>query len=231
MKQCQLRDPLTHFKVQRIFATKPSPSPSIISKDSNNQYLSLLSDYPALTQVYSPETPIKHNINHHIEVICCPNAASPRHLAPEQLRATKLEFEHMLLLGIVQCLVITATLGAQENIRLLETMQRPPHSESVHCSKPLPSPIHSRFLLLTLRHYNLQTYHEIPVASDNVPKTALTTSFGLFEFVRLPFGLRNAAQMFQNFIDEVLRGTTSAYAYIDDVLIASPTPEQHLQDV
>ena len=56
---------------------------------------------------------------------------------------------------------------------------------------------------------------------------AITTLFGLFEFVRMPFGLRNAAQSFQRFMDQVLRDLTFAYTYIDDVLIASSTPEEH----
>ena len=45
----------------------------------------------------------------------------------------------------------------------------------------------------------------------------------------MPFGLKNAAQSFQRFIDEVLRGLHFSYAYIDDVLIASNTPEEHTQ--
>ena len=45
----------------------------------------------------------------------------------------------------------------------------------------------------------------------------------------MPFGLRNAAQTFQRFMDQVLRGVPSAYAYIDDILIASATTEEHLQ--
>lgn len=47
----------------------------------------------------------------------------------------------------------------------------------------------------------------------------------------MPFSLRNAAKSFQCFMDQVLCGVTSAYTYIDDVLIASPTPEQHLIDL
>ena len=47
----------------------------------------------------------------------------------------------------------------------------------------------------------------------------------------MPFGLRNTAQTFQRFMDQVLRGIPSAYTYIDDVLITSPTPEQHLLDL
>ena len=65
------------------------------------------------------------------------------------------------------------------------------------------------------------------MADEDVHKTAITTPFGLFEFTRMPFGLRNAAQTFQRFIDTVLRGLSFSYAYIDDVLIASTSEEEH----
>ena len=39
--------------------------------------------------------------------------------------------------------------------------------------------------------------------------------------------LHNAAQTFQQFIDQVLRGLPFCYAYLDDLLIASATMDEH----
>ena len=77
----------------------------------------------------------------------------------------------------------------------------------------------------------LKGYHQIPVADDDVPKTAVITHFGLWIFSRTPFGLKNAGQDFQRLMDEILGDIPRVFVYIDDILIASETLEQHLQDL
>ena len=68
-------------------------------------------------------------------------------------------------------------------------------------------------------------FHQIPIELSDVPKTIIAT-FGLFEFLWMSFGLRNAAQTFQRFMDQVLRGLHFTYNYIDDLLIASPDAQE-----
>ena len=70
-------------------------------------------------------------------------------------------------------------------------------------------------------------YYQVPVAQQDVPKIAVITPFGLYEFLRMPFRLRNAGQSFQHFMDEVLEGLDCIFVYLDDILVASKTEEEH----
>ena len=74
-----------------------------------------------------------------------------------------------------------------------------------------------------------RAYHQIPVHETDVPNTAVITPFEFFEFVRMSFGLRNAGQTFQRFMDQVLRGLPYCFVYMDDLLIASASHEEHLE--
>jgi len=72
-------------------------------------------------------------------------------------------------------------------------------------------------------------YLQVPLHPSAIPKTAVITPFGLFEFLKMPFGLKNAGMSFQRLMDQVMAGLPFVFVYIDDILVASPDLATHLE--
>ncbi len=73
-------------------------------------------------------------------------------------------------------------------------------------------------------------FHQVRMAEEDIPKTAFRTDQGHFEYVVLPFGLTNAPATFQRLMNYVLRDYIGTFVavYMDDILIHSKSPEEHL---
>ena len=76
---------------------------------------------------------------------------------------------------------------------------------------------------------DLYRYYQIEIAEQDIPKTAMVTPPGSYCFRKMPMGLCDAGASFQRFVNEVLRGPSLVFVYIDDVLIFSKTRKEHMR--
>jgi hypothetical protein len=72
-------------------------------------------------------------------------------------------------------------------------------------------------------------YHQMKIQEQDIPKTAFTTGYGLYEFVVVFFGLNNAPAYFMNLMNKVFMEELDMFAvvFIDDILVYSETVEEH----
>jgi hypothetical protein len=76
-------------------------------------------------------------------------------------------------------------------------------------------------------------YWQIVIRPEDREKTAFITKFGLYEHIRMSFGLCNAPSTFQRAINLVLRGLTwrTVLAFLDDVLVLGRDFDDHLKNL
>lgn len=204
---------------------------------AGDPYQRLLASFPVLTTPTFSSAVARHGVEHHIATVGPPVYARARRLDSAKLAIAREEFLTMERLGIVRrsdspwaspLHMVTKADGGWRpcgDFRRLNNATTPdrypvPHIQdfSAHLAGAV---IFSKVDLV-------RGYHQVPVHPPDVQKTAVITPFGLFEFLRMPFGLRGAAQTFQRLMDSVLRDMPFLFVFLDDILIASTSVDEHM---
>ncbi|GFU48263.1 transposon Tf2-11 polyprotein [Trichonephila clavipes] len=222
-------DFLRHFNLLIDLKKK---KPSILTVDANISFKNILSEYPDLSNPSLISKSASHGTVHHIITTGPPVTARPRRLHPKLYDAVKVEFEFLLAQGIIRpskspwSSPLHVVPKSDSTVRPVGDY-RQLNSVTEFDSYPMPylndfaHALHGKRIFSKIDIF--KAFHQIPIAECDIPKTAVTTPWGLYEYTHLCFGLVNVPQTFMRFMHERCK-----QALADAALLAHPSPSAPL---
>ncbi|KAE8218234.1 hypothetical protein CF319_g7853 [Tilletia indica] len=181
-------------------------------------------------------------VEHGMEILLRDDAIlrpeAPRRMSPEKLRACDAALDQLLDWDVVEPssspVSFPVLMVKQQSKWRFCVDYRQLNTATIPDRYPLPH-IDAVFDTLTGKTVfssldALRGYHQLPVKSEDRWKTAFICHRGLFQYKTVPFGLRNAPAVFQRLMDRLLAALRWRHAvvYIDDIVVASRSMEEHL---
>ncbi|XP_033224799.1 uncharacterized protein LOC117177867 [Belonocnema kinseyi] len=198
--------------------------------DRTQPYSKILADFPEITSVSQCPDLVVHDVQHHIETKGPPIAERARRLSPDKLAAAKTQFQQMIDSGICRpssspwATPIHMTPKKDGDSPWATPIHMTPKKDgewricgdfrrlnvvTIPDRYPVPhlhdfsANLHGKSVFSKL--YLLKAYHQIPIAPEDIPKMAVITPY----------------------IHRALGDLDFVFAYVDDILVASPNEEEH----
>jgi hypothetical protein len=187
-----------------------------------------------------PGLPPKRDVEFVIELKPGTAAISRRsyRMPPNELAELKIQLQNLLEKGFIRpssspwgCPTIFVK-KKDQTLRMCVDLD-PPNEVTIKNKYPLPR-INILFDQLTgarvFSKIDLRSgYHQICIRPKDIPKTAFTTRYGLFEYLVMYFGLTNAPTHFTYLMNSVFMPELDKFVvvFIDDILIYSKNEEEH----
>ena len=228
-----------------VLHASPSPEPAFSCESflsAPPQIQKLLSEFPdVLSSNDITSSKPRHGVRHHLLTVPSPPVyAKPCRFDHEKLSAAKEEFSAMEKAGIIR----RSSYPWSSPLHMVKKKDGGWRPCGDYCRLNNVT-IPDRYPLTNIADFtsriagssifsklDLQKgYYQIPMASKDIPKTVIVTPFGMFKFLRLPFGLRNAGNKFQRMMDQILGNLPFCFVYINDILLFSPDLQTHVQNL
>ena len=181
----------------------------------------------------------KHTIE--VEPGAVPHREGASRMSPEKAERANQEVRSLLALGMIQPSLSPWASGivmVKKSGELPFCCDfRPLNEVTIKDAYPLPRIDESLARLGNAKIYTsidlAWAFWQIPLRKADRHKTAFACELGLFEWRRMPFGLCNASAFFQRAKARALqkivnRKGSMVMAYIDDIVIATETVEDHM---
>ena len=245
MKNKQLIDQENELTSCGVQSTYSAVGVSACNPKLDKRVRNLLDQFPNVTHNKPFAMLPPREICHVIETVGQPVFTRPYKLSPEKEKIAKDEFAHMMQLGIIRpskspwASPLTMVPKQSGEWRYCGDYRKL-NNITVRDSYPIP------FLQNFAANFHgckvfskvdlAKAFNQIPMNEEDIPKTAVCTPFGLFEWLRMPYGLKGSSQTFQRFLDGILRelnnnGDLKIFGYVDDILVGSTCEDQHLRDL
>ncbi|WVZ97699.1 hypothetical protein U9M48_043213, partial [Paspalum notatum var. saurae] len=188
-----------------------------------------------------PGLPPDRDVEYRIELIpgTAPISKRPYRMAPDELKELKTQLQEQLDKGFIRpssspwgCPALFVEKKDQGGKRLCVDY-RPLNVVMVKNKYPLP---HIDILLDQLAgprvfsKIDLRSgYYQIKIREEDVPKTAFSTRYGLYEYLVMSFGLTNAPAFFMYMMNSVFINELDKFVvvFINDILIYSKNEKEH----